>query len=55
MNIVERVYGEHAYALKMCLVGDALQTVMGTEGNYNEMIQRLDDKYGNTRKKLSDQ
>ena len=49
-NVVESVYGEDAYALKMCLGGDALQTAKGTEGSYNEMIQRLDNKYGNTRK-----
>ena len=34
----------------MCLSGDALQTVRGAEGNYQEMIQRLDDKFGNVRK-----
>ncbi|KAK4325374.1 hypothetical protein Pmani_004053 [Petrolisthes manimaculis] len=49
-NLVKSVYGEDAYALKMCLSGDALQTVKGVEGNYIEMMQRLDDKYGNMRK-----
>lgn len=49
-NLVKSVYGEDAYALKMCLGGDALQTVRGTEGNYKEMFQRLDDKFGNARK-----
>ena len=49
-NLVKSVYDEDAYALKMCLGGDALHTVRGAEGNYDEMIQRLDDKYGNTRK-----
>lgn len=48
-NLVKGVYGEDAYALKMCLSGKALQTVRGVEGNY-KMIQRLDDKFGNTRK-----
>ncbi|XP_064083900.1 uncharacterized protein LOC135199676 [Macrobrachium nipponense] len=30
--------------------GEALQAVKGSEGNYDEMIQRLDDKFGNSRK-----
>ncbi|XP_063879513.1 uncharacterized protein LOC135110848 isoform X1 [Scylla paramamosain] len=30
-NLVKSVYGEDAYALKMCLSGDALQTVRGAE------------------------
>ncbi|XP_068229326.1 uncharacterized protein [Palaemon carinicauda] len=34
----------------MCLGGEALQAVKGSEGNYDEMIQRLDDKFGNPRK-----
>lgn len=34
----------------MCLSGKALQTVRGVEDNYKEMIQRLDDKFCNTRK-----
>ena len=49
-NLVKSVCGEDAYALKMCLSGDALQTVRGAEGNYDEMIQKLDDKFGNARK-----
>ncbi|KAK4322358.1 hypothetical protein Pmani_006872 [Petrolisthes manimaculis] len=49
-NLVKSVYGEDAYALKKCLSGDALQTVKGVEGNNIEMMQRLDDKYGNMRK-----
>lgn len=49
-NLVKSVYGEDAYALKMCLSGDALQTVRGAEGNYEEMFERLDDKFGNARK-----
>lgn len=34
----------------MCLGEEALQAVKGAEGNYNEMVKRLDDKYGNPRK-----
>ena len=34
----------------MCLSGEALQAVKGSEGNYEEMFQRLDDKFGNSRK-----
>ncbi|XP_064115038.1 neurofilament medium polypeptide-like [Macrobrachium nipponense] len=30
--------------------GEALQAVKGSEGNYDEMIQRLDDKFGDSRK-----
>ena len=49
-NLVRSVYGEDAYALKMCLSSDGLQTIRGTEGNYEEMMQLLDDKFGNARK-----
>ena len=49
-NLVKNVYGADPYALRMCLSGDALQTVRGAESNYDEMFQRLDDKYGNARK-----
>lgn len=49
-NLVKNVYGADPYALKMCLSGDALQTVRGAEGSYDEMFERLDDKYGNARK-----
>ena len=44
------MYGTDPYALKMCLSGEALQAVKGSEGNYDEMLQRLDDKFGNSRK-----
>ncbi|XP_047499242.1 uncharacterized protein LOC125046242 [Penaeus chinensis] len=49
-NLVQSEYGTDPYALKMCLGGEALQTVKGSEGNYNEMFKRLDDKFGNPRK-----
>ncbi|XP_068229430.1 uncharacterized protein [Palaemon carinicauda] len=49
-NLVKSIYGTDPYALKMCLGGEALQAVKGSEGNYDEMIQRLDDKFGNPRK-----
>lgn len=49
-NLVKGAYGADPYALKMCLSGDALQTIRGAEGNYDEMFERLDDKYGNARK-----
>lgn len=49
-NLVKKAYGADPYALKMCLSGDALQTVRGVEGSYDEMFGRLDDKYGNARK-----
>ena len=49
-NLVQSMYGTDPYALKMCLGGEALQAVKGSEGNYEEMFQRLDDKFGNSRK-----
>ena len=49
-NLVKSTYGTDPYALKMCLSGEALQAVKGSEGNYEEMFQRLDDKFGNSRK-----
>ncbi|XP_063603426.1 uncharacterized protein LOC134779294 [Penaeus indicus] len=49
-NLVQSEYGADPYALKMCLGGEALQAVKGSEGNYDEMFKRLDDKFGNPRK-----
>ena len=49
-NLVKNVYGADPYALKMCLSGEALQTIRGAEGSYDEMFERLDDKYENARK-----
>lgn len=49
-NLVKSMYGTDPYALKMCLGGEALQAVKGSEGNYEEMFKRLDDKFGNSRK-----
>lgn len=49
-NLVTSVYGTDPYALKMCLGGEALQAIKGSEGDYDEMFQRLDDKFGNSRK-----
>ncbi|XP_064112965.1 uncharacterized protein LOC135219811 [Macrobrachium nipponense] len=49
-NLVKSIYGTNPYALKMCLGGEALHAVKGSEGNYDEMIQHLDDKFGNSRK-----
>ncbi|XP_037793897.1 uncharacterized protein LOC119589350 [Penaeus monodon] len=49
-NLVQSEYGADPYALKMCLGGEALQTIKGSEGNYDEMFKRLDDKFGNPRK-----
>ena len=49
-HLVESLYGTDPYALKMCLSGEALQAVKGSEGDYDEMIRRLDDKFGNSRK-----
>lgn len=49
-NLVKSVYGPDPYALKTCLVGDAFQTVRGAEGNFKQMLERLDDRYGNAKK-----
>lgn len=49
-NLVKSIYGTDPYALKMCLGGEALQAVKGSEGSYDEMFKRLDDKFGNSRK-----
>ena len=42
--------GTDLYALKMCLSGETLQAIKGSEGNYDEMSQRLDGIFGNSRK-----
>lgn len=47
---MEKLYGSDPSALKMCLCGDALQTIREAESSNNEMFKRLDAKYGNARK-----
>ncbi|KAK4304813.1 hypothetical protein Pmani_023248 [Petrolisthes manimaculis] len=43
-------FGKDPFALKQCLTGDALKTVLGVEDDYEEMFKRLDEKFGNKRK-----
>ena len=40
------VYGKDPYALRKCLYGDALLAIRGVDDDYDEMIDRLNDKYG---------
>ncbi|KAK3882458.1 hypothetical protein Pcinc_013165 [Petrolisthes cinctipes] len=49
-RLIQNSFGKDPYALKQCLTGDALKTVKGVENDYELMIKRLDDKYGNSRK-----
>ena len=47
------MYGKDPYALKKCITGDALITIKGVDDDFDEMIRRLDNKYGRP-EKLSD-
>lgn len=40
-------YGKDPVALKQCLHGDALNVVKGVEDEYETMLKRLDEKFGN--------
>ena len=44
------VYGRDCYALKTCLSGAALATVQGVDNDYEEMMKRLQLKYGRPEK-----
>ena len=39
-------YGNDPYALYQCLIGEAKLCVTGVEDNYNEMVSRLRNEYG---------
>ncbi|XP_068212576.1 uncharacterized protein [Palaemon carinicauda] len=43
-------FGKEPYALRSCLSGEALNTVRGIENDYDEMLSRLDLRYGDNRK-----
>ena len=43
-------YGNDAFALKSCLKDDALRLIQGVDSNFEEMIKRLDTKYGRPEK-----
>ncbi|XP_068247848.1 uncharacterized protein [Palaemon carinicauda] len=43
-------FGKDPYALRSCLSGEALNTVRGIENDYDEMLSRLDLRYGDNRK-----
>ena len=43
---MEPVYGTDPYALKKCLYGNALSAIQGFDDDFEEMMSRLDLKYG---------
>ena len=43
---VESFYGKDTFALKNCLSGEALNHVQAVDNDYDEMMKRLDFKYG---------
>ena len=43
---VESYYGKDTFALKNCLTGEALGYVQAVDDDYDEMVKRLDFKYG---------
>ena len=43
-------YGEDPYVLKQCLSGEALKVAHGVNDDFNNMMDRLDDKFGNVTK-----
>ena len=45
-----KFYGKDSFALKTCLSGEALQLVQPVDDDYEEMVKRLDFKYGRPEK-----
>ena len=45
-----KYYGKDTFSLKTCLSGEALQLVLPVDDDYEEMIRRLDFKYGRPEK-----
>ena len=43
-------YGKDPFILKSCLTGEALEVVKRVDNNYDEMVRRLDLKYGRPEK-----
>ena len=40
----------YPYALKKCLSGEAVNTIKGVDDDFDEMIRRLDNKFGRAEK-----
>ena len=49
-NHMEKFHGKDPFAIKNCLSGEALIHVQAVDDNYDEMMQRLDFKYGRPEK-----
>ena len=49
-RLMIKVYGRDPYALRSCLSGEALEVVKGVEHSFDEMIERLENKYADHRK-----
>ena len=49
-RIMTATYGDNPFALKQCLSGEALETVRGVEDDFEEMVKRLDQRYGDPTK-----
>ena len=47
---MEPNYGDDSYALRSCLSGKALDTVLGVDDDYEHMWKRLDTVVGDTEK-----
>ena len=43
-------YGKDPYALKKCLTGDALRVVHGVDDEFDQMMLRLEDRFGRPKK-----
>lgn len=48
--ITEEHYAKDPFALKQCIGGDAFKCIVGYENDYDAMLKRLDDQYGNPQK-----
>ena len=45
-NHIKSVNGEDPFALRNCLSGEAELEIRGADDDYNEMVRRLDLRYG---------
>lgn len=50
LRLMHPVYGDDPYAFKSCLSGEALEWIKGVDDDYDRMVSRLEEKYGNLTK-----
>lgn len=50
VRLMQSSYGKDPFVLKQCLSGEALETVRGTDYDFDKMFERLDATFSNSRR-----